>query len=71
MYFEIMYAHALDDPTLRKNIINMSYLYHSFGKSKNVIMTSCANNPIKIRGPYDLTNLYPLHMSKTLPFLHR
>lgn len=60
MFFEIMYAPAIHDSTLRKNIINMSHLYHTYGKSKNVIITSWATNQMMIRGPYDLVNLYPL-----------
>lgn len=59
MYFEIMYAPAINDSTLRKNVIHMSHVYHALGKSKNIILTSWASSPRCFRGPYDLVNLYP------------
>lgn len=59
VYFELMYRPAICDNTSRKNIIHMSHLYHAFGKSKNIVITSCAAEPIQVRSPYDVINLYP------------
>lgn len=56
-YFEILYSPAIIDTTKRKNTIYMSHLYHVFGKSKNIIMSSGANKESLIRGPYDIINM--------------
>lgn len=58
-HFEILYAGAILDSTKRKNTIYMSHLYHTYGKSKNVIISSGANSEDLIRSPYDVINLYP------------
>lgn len=55
--FEIKYAPAIVDSSERKNIINRAHRYHSYGKSKNVIITSEARNRFQVRGPYDIANL--------------
>lgn len=58
-HFEILYTPAIQDSTRRKNTIHISHLYHAFGKSKNIIISSGAENHLQIRGPYDIINLYP------------
>uniref|UniRef100_A0A1B6DUH7 Uncharacterized protein n=2 Tax=Clastoptera arizonana TaxID=38151 RepID=A0A1B6DUH7_9HEMI len=57
VYFEIPYAPAILNATSRKNTIQMAHLYHTFGKSKNVIISSKALNHFHLRGPYDVMNL--------------
>lgn len=55
--FEIKYAPAIASSTGRKDTINRAHRYHSYGKSKNVIISSEARHRFQIRGPYDITNL--------------
>lgn len=58
-HYELLYAPAIQDSTQRKNMIHISHLYHSFGKSRNIIVSSGATNRMLLRGPYDIINLYP------------
>lgn len=60
-YFELLYSPAIQDSSQRKNVIAMSHLYHSYGKSRNVIVSSGATNSFLLRSPYDIVNLYPLN----------
>ncbi|XP_055598595.1 ribonuclease P protein subunit p30 [Uranotaenia lowii] len=55
--FEIKYAPAIVDSSDRKDLINRANRYHSYGKSKNVIISSEARNRFQVRGPYDIANL--------------
>ncbi|XP_044726500.1 ribonuclease P protein subunit p30, partial [Chrysoperla carnea] len=57
LVFELMYTPAIRDSTHRKNIIHMSHLYHAFGKSKQIIVSSWASEPQHVRSPYDIVNL--------------
>lgn len=59
IYFEILYSPAILDSTKRRNTIYVSHLYHAFGKSKNIIVSSGAMRVLQIRSPYDVINLYP------------
>lgn len=61
IYFEIPYASALKSSNFRKNMISRAHLYHSIGKSANIIISSGALNEFQVRGPYDVINLYPLN----------
>lgn len=56
-FFEITYAPAILDSTARRNTIYVAHMYHTFGKSKNVIISSGAQESKYIRGPYDIVNL--------------
>ncbi|KAJ8912127.1 hypothetical protein NQ315_013216, partial [Exocentrus adspersus] len=56
-HFELNYGPAIQDSTKRKNLIHISHLYHSFGKSKNIILSSGAESNICIRSPYDVISL--------------
>ncbi|CAG9863082.1 unnamed protein product [Phyllotreta striolata] len=56
-YFELQYSHAIEDSTKRKNLIHVSHMYHSTGKSKNVFFSSGAKNLNLIRNPYDILSL--------------
>lgn len=56
-HYEILYSPAIQDSTARKNLIHQSHVYHSVGKSKNIIISSGATNSILLRSPYDIINL--------------
>ena len=56
MHFEIQYTDLLDVES-RKLSIHYSHLFHTYGKSKNVILSSGSNDVATIRNPYDLINL--------------
>ena len=57
MYFELPYAPAIRDSTVRRRIIRQSHIYHAVGKSKNVIISSDARHVLELRGPHDVANL--------------
>ncbi|XP_060518836.1 ribonuclease P protein subunit p30 isoform X2 [Cylas formicarius] len=56
-HFELLYSPAIEDSTKRKNLIYTSHLYHSIGKSKNVIFSSGAQDSMLLRSPYDVISL--------------
>lgn len=55
--FEIKYAPAIASSNDRKEIITRAHRYHSYGKSKNVIICSEARHRFQVRGPYDICSL--------------
>ncbi|XP_028028878.1 ribonuclease P protein subunit p30 [Bombyx mandarina] len=57
IFFEIMYSPIIRDSTARKNIISNAHVYHTVGKSKNIILTSGADNHMYIRSVNDIINL--------------
>uniref|UniRef100_A0A1B6KHT3 Uncharacterized protein n=2 Tax=Graphocephala atropunctata TaxID=36148 RepID=A0A1B6KHT3_9HEMI len=57
IYFEIPYAPAIEDSGKRKNTIQIAHAYHTYGKSKNIILSSGATGYLKLRSPYDIANL--------------
>ncbi|KAJ0178952.1 hypothetical protein K1T71_005727 [Dendrolimus kikuchii] len=57
LFFEIIYSPAIRGSTARKNIINISHTYHAVGKSKNIILSSGAENYIHIRDVHNVINL--------------
>ncbi|KAL4711724.1 hypothetical protein ACJJTC_003491 [Scirpophaga incertulas] len=57
IFFEIMYAPAIKDSTCRKNIISTAHVYHAVGRSKNIIVTSAAENNCQTRDVHDVINL--------------
>ncbi|XP_068630948.1 ribonuclease P protein subunit p30 [Battus philenor] len=57
IFFELMYSPAIKDSTCRKNIISMAHTYHAVGKSRNIIISSGADNYIYTRGVHDVINL--------------
>ncbi|XP_050343603.1 ribonuclease P protein subunit p30 [Nymphalis io] len=57
MFFELIYSPAIRDSSSRKNIISTAHNYHAIGKSKNIIVTSGAENCTQIRGVHDVVNL--------------
>ncbi|XP_044753100.1 ribonuclease P protein subunit p30 [Coccinella septempunctata] len=56
-FFELLYAPTIEDSTKRKNTIDRSHMYHTYGKSKNIIISSGASNLIHLRQAYDIINL--------------
>ncbi|XP_043583154.1 ribonuclease P protein subunit p30 [Bombus pyrosoma] len=56
IHFEIQYVDLLNVES-RKNTIHYSHLFHTYGKSKNVILSSGISDIKTIRNPYDLINL--------------
>ncbi|RVE44021.1 hypothetical protein evm_011319 [Chilo suppressalis] len=57
IFFEIMYSSAIRDSTSRKNIISTAHAYHAVGKSKNIVVTSGAQNDLQVRDVHDVINL--------------
>ncbi|XP_052870605.1 ribonuclease P protein subunit p30-like [Anopheles cruzii] len=55
--FEIKYAPAIVSSADRKRTIERSHRYHAYGKSKNVIISSGAQDQFQLRSPYDIANL--------------
>lgn len=56
VHFEIQYSDLLNIES-RKQTIHYSHLFYTYGKSKNVILSSGASDVRTIRNPYDLVNL--------------
>ncbi len=57
MHFELNYSPCIRDHTARRRIIAQAHNYHAVGKSKAIIISSEALNPIEMRGPHDVANL--------------
>ncbi|XP_063360212.1 ribonuclease P protein subunit p30 [Cydia amplana] len=57
IFFELMYSPAIRDTTARKNIISTAHMYHAVGKSKNIIVTSGAQDSTQVRDVHDVINL--------------
>lgn len=57
MYFEVKYSPAIVDSNLRRILIRKAHSYHSYGKSRNIILTSGAQDYIQLRSPYDVSHL--------------
>ncbi|KAI9577127.1 ribonuclease P protein subunit p30 isoform X1 [Glossina fuscipes] len=57
LFFEIKYSPCITNTTVRKDLIKIAHNYFIKGKSKNIIISSGANNVFELRGPQDVTNL--------------
>lgn len=55
--FEVSYSAALRDSTLRRYTISNAMFLTDTCKGKNVIVSSAAEKPLELRGPYDVMNL--------------
>lgn len=57
VFFEISYTAAIRDSTMKKYTIANAINLVDVCKGKNVILTSGVENPLELRGPYDIANL--------------
>uniref|UniRef100_A0A1B6HEC6 Uncharacterized protein n=1 Tax=Homalodisca liturata TaxID=320908 RepID=A0A1B6HEC6_9HEMI len=57
IYFEVPYAPAIADSGKRRTTIQVAHAYHTYGKSKNIILSSGITDFLKLRSPYDVANL--------------
>ncbi|XP_040033236.2 ribonuclease P protein subunit p30 isoform X2 [Gasterosteus aculeatus] len=55
--FEVSYSAAIRDSTRRRYTIANAVSLMESCRGKNVILSSAAEKPLEIRGPYDITNL--------------
>ncbi|XP_036404097.1 ribonuclease P protein subunit p30 [Megalops cyprinoides] len=57
VFFEISYVPAIKDSTMRRYTISNALSLMETCKGKNVIVSSGAEKPLELRGPYDIANL--------------
>ncbi|XP_035764743.1 ribonuclease P protein subunit p30 isoform X1 [Neolamprologus brichardi] len=57
--FEVSYSAAIRDSTMRRYTIANAVSLMESCKGKSVILSSAAQKALELRGPYDVTNLYP------------
>uniref|UniRef100_A0A8C1DQB8 Ribonuclease P protein subunit p30 n=1 Tax=Cyprinus carpio carpio TaxID=630221 RepID=A0A8C1DQB8_CYPCA len=57
VFFETCYAAAIRDTTMRRYTIANAISLMEVCKGKNIIMSSGAERPLELRGPYDIANL--------------
>ena len=57
IYFELQYSPMIRDSTERRHVISQGHVYHSVGKSRNIVITSGARTPMELRAPGDVANL--------------
>uniref|UniRef100_A0A8C7QE99 Ribonuclease P protein subunit p30 n=1 Tax=Oncorhynchus mykiss TaxID=8022 RepID=A0A8C7QE99_ONCMY len=57
VFFEVRYTPAIRDSTMRRHTIANALNLMEACKGKNVIVTSGAEKPLELRGPYDIANL--------------
>ncbi|XP_070708504.1 ribonuclease P protein subunit p30 isoform X2 [Pempheris klunzingeri] len=57
LVFEVAYSAALRDATLRRYTVGNAVALVDSCKGKNIILSSAAEQPLELRGPYDITNL--------------
>ncbi|XP_074519726.1 ribonuclease P protein subunit p30 [Halichoeres trimaculatus] len=55
--FEVSYSAAIRDSTMRRYTIANAVCLMETCKGKNVILSSAAEKPLELRGPYDISNL--------------
>ncbi|KAH0521314.1 Ribonuclease P protein subunit p30, partial [Microtus ochrogaster] len=55
--FELVYGPAIRDATMRRYTISNALSLMQICRGKNVILSSAAEKPLEIRGPYDVANL--------------
>ncbi|XP_042254128.1 ribonuclease P protein subunit p30 isoform X3 [Thunnus albacares] len=57
LVFEVSYAAAIRDSTMRRYTIANAVSLMESCRGKNVILSSAAEKALELRGPYDVTNL--------------
>ncbi|XP_061562200.1 ribonuclease P protein subunit p30 isoform X1 [Phycodurus eques] len=60
LVFEVSYASAIRDATMRRYTIANAVSLMQACKGKNVLLSSAAAKPLELRGPYDIINLCSL-----------
>ena len=57
IFFELSYSPMIRASVERRRTISQAHMYHSVGKSRNIIVTSEALTPFELRAPADVANL--------------
>ncbi|XP_054061485.1 ribonuclease P protein subunit p30 [Rissa tridactyla] len=57
IYFELLYTPAIKDSTIRRYTISNAISLMQICKGKNIVISSAAERPLELRGPYDVANL--------------
>ncbi|NXO02518.1 RPP30 protein, partial [Rhinopomastus cyanomelas] len=57
IYFEVLYTPAIKDSTMRRYTISNAISLMQICKGKNIVVSSAAERPLELRGPYDVANL--------------
>ncbi|XP_053927583.1 ribonuclease P protein subunit p30 isoform X2 [Cuculus canorus] len=57
IYFELLYTPAIKDSTMRRYTISNAISLMQICKGKNIVISSAAERPLELRGPYDVANL--------------
>ncbi|XP_069467413.1 ribonuclease P protein subunit p30 isoform X2 [Ambystoma mexicanum] len=57
LFFELVYAPAIKDSTVRRYTISNALSLMQLCKEKNIILSSAAETPMELRGPYDVATL--------------
>ncbi|XP_030060681.1 ribonuclease P protein subunit p30 [Microcaecilia unicolor] len=57
IFFELVYTPSIKDSTMRRYTISNALSLMQICKGKNVIMSSSAERPLELRGPYDVATL--------------
>ncbi|XP_044152484.1 ribonuclease P protein subunit p30 isoform X2 [Bufo gargarizans] len=57
IFFELIYTPAIKDSTLRRYTISNALSLMEICKGKNIIISSGAEKPLELRGPYDVATL--------------
>ncbi|XP_066456817.1 ribonuclease P protein subunit p30 [Eleutherodactylus coqui] len=57
IFFELIYTPAIKDSTLRRYTISNALSLMEVCKGKNIIISSGAEKPLELRGPYDVATL--------------
>ncbi|XP_040291471.1 ribonuclease P protein subunit p30 [Bufo bufo] len=57
IFFELIYTPSIKDSTLRRYTISNALSLMEICKGKNIIISSGAEKPLELRGPYDVATL--------------
>ena len=57
IYLELPYSPMIRDSVERRHVISQAHVYHSVGKSRNIVVTSAARTPMELRAAADVANL--------------
>ncbi|XP_028585566.2 ribonuclease P protein subunit p30 [Podarcis muralis] len=57
IYFELIYVPAIKDSTMRRYTVSNALSLMQICRGKNIILSSAAEKPLQLRGPYDVANL--------------